>query len=426
MCHDTDFCANCEASPANQHNKTHPLIKFRTPIRNVTVSTYGETKEGEQMAVMGDHHNSIKSTPCPSTQAKEEPSAPEKVVIKPSPKVSEDLNAHFLSDAVPDGMEISPGSVFHQVWTLRNPGPAVWPAGCSVKFIGGDNMRNVDIRHPISVADLEKSVESTIIPRELEVGGVWSFRVTLKTPSRPGRFISYWRLTAPNGVKFGHKLWCDIDVMDHLRDLNDYQLQLMLLEQQNKRRLIQARKQALTETLETSPQEHQLKVQRNESHDSTREQDTQSMPEPSASVKAEGGEKLIDLLESKETDEQAKSCSEHAAGKEVSRAESSEHDVKAETTPTLENTDKEVKTESPVSESTMIFPTLDKESPVPSNGAAKTETLVSEQDDLASEVASLTLEDDESEDDFLTDEEYDILDASDEEAPGSAEKGASK
>jgi next-to-BRCA1 protein 1 len=44
VCHDLDFCANCEAIPSNRHNRTHPLIKFKTPVRSVSVTTMSEDK----------------------------------------------------------------------------------------------------------------------------------------------------------------------------------------------------------------------------------------------------------------------------------------------------------------------------------------------------------------------------------------------
>lgn len=54
VCHDTDFCANCEANPSNNHNRTHPLIKLKTPVRRVEVTTKGEDERGQKMPVMGD------------------------------------------------------------------------------------------------------------------------------------------------------------------------------------------------------------------------------------------------------------------------------------------------------------------------------------------------------------------------------------
>jgi next-to-BRCA1 protein 1 len=34
----------------------------------------------------------------------------------------------------------------------------------------------------------------------------------LRTPHRAGRFVSNWRVTTKDGMKFGHRLWCDVQV----------------------------------------------------------------------------------------------------------------------------------------------------------------------------------------------------------------------
>ena len=34
----------------------------------------------------------------------------------------------------------------------------------------------------------------------------------LTAPERPGRYVSHWRLLAPNGPKFGHRVWALIQV----------------------------------------------------------------------------------------------------------------------------------------------------------------------------------------------------------------------
>lgn len=35
----------------------------------------------------------------------------------------------------------------------------------------------------------------------------------IMTPSAPGRCVSYFRLCAPNGMRFGHRLWADLNVV---------------------------------------------------------------------------------------------------------------------------------------------------------------------------------------------------------------------
>lgn len=244
VCHDTDFCANCEALPTNRHNRTHPLIKIKTPIKNVSVTTVGEKDNGEPMITMGDQppQTSSKSTettpsatlanaatqvqPCgviqPAETVKDE-SKTESTTLSDldlqthfirdtkTPSVS-DLQAHFIRDTIVDGTILPPSTAFHQVWTLRNPGPKQWPAGCSVCFIGGEFMHNVDWEHPLSVSELYKAAGSNTIDRVVEVGEEVEFGVIMKTPANEGRAVSYWRLKDAQGMPFGHRLWCDIQV----------------------------------------------------------------------------------------------------------------------------------------------------------------------------------------------------------------------
>ncbi|KAI0811372.1 hypothetical protein GGR55DRAFT_642803 [Xylaria sp. FL0064] len=251
VCHDTDFCANCEASPANTHNKTHPLIKFKTPVRHVSVTTTGEHEDGQRLPTMGDRcHRTRISTQSPdATASKKEKIAatPVQTVVdvqpteqptvlpssdhatgavkeevcetKPSlsvnPKeasVNEDLVAVFKWDTIQDGSVLSPNHTFEQTWVLRNEGKVPWPAGCSVKFVGGDYMGAIDPAHPAGIHELVSASESTICYNPLHPGQEFPFTVLMRTPDRDGKVISYWRLTTPDGVKFGHKLWCDVDV----------------------------------------------------------------------------------------------------------------------------------------------------------------------------------------------------------------------
>ncbi|KAI1140363.1 hypothetical protein F5Y05DRAFT_315119 [Hypoxylon sp. FL0543] len=248
VCHDTDFCANCEASPSNTHNKTHPLIKFKTPVRHVSVTTTGEHEDGQRLPTMGDRirqssstraskasseNESITATPV-QTVVNVQPIEPQPTKPKESaaiqintvkaaadpeaaPLVEKQLNqadlvAVFLRDRVPDGTILPPNHTFEQVWVLRNEGTVPWPAGCSVKFVGGDYMGAVDPTHPAGIHELVSASESTVCYNELNPGQEFSFTVLMRTPDREGKVISYWRLTTPDGAKFGHKLWCDVTV----------------------------------------------------------------------------------------------------------------------------------------------------------------------------------------------------------------------
>ena len=143
----------------------------------------------------------------PTESIKEEPK-----VAAPKPIAAPELQAHFIRDTVLDGSVMPPSEQFEQTWTLRNPGPQAWPAGCTVCFIGGDGMLDVDPNHPSHVTQIYKATKSNVIDRAVEVGEEVDFTVKMRTPERQGKAISYWRLKDATGLPFGHKLWCDVDV----------------------------------------------------------------------------------------------------------------------------------------------------------------------------------------------------------------------
>ncbi|KIV82004.1 hypothetical protein PV11_04145 [Exophiala sideris] len=345
VCHDIDFCASCEALPENGHNPTHPLIKFKTPLRHVSISTSEESECGETIAQLGDRplakHAATETTRSTSANAATQVQtvaevkpvenaasameiAPVHDVLsgKPTPNA---LQAWYVSDLTPDGTRVATNHLVVQSWTLRNPGPETWPAGCAVYYIGGDDMRNLDSLHPSSVSTMTNANRSNVLETALEPGKTAVFTVLLKSPAREGRAISYWRLKTPEGLPFGHKLWVDIEVR-------------------------------------STPVELPIR--------------SADVPAAPAVIEPEN----VEMSEDKSQDS-----------------------------------------------STMIFPTLDKESPVSSvhdvseshveaPAPVMEPTTKSEGHDLLEDVESLELEESDSEDDtFLTDEEYDILDASDED-----------
>merc|ERR1712054_167998 len=340
ICHNGDFCASCEASPFLQHNKSHPLIKFSTPIRNVSVTTHDE-RNGQE-TILGDRIPVEKPTPGPAasqpvvdknTQVSNE-AVVEKAVDEPTQKqekehvVPDDLCAEFVRDTVVDGAIRPPKHVFEQTWTLRNSGKVAWPAGTCVKHVAGDYMGDVDSTRPISTAQLYVASFSNACPSPVLPGEEFSFTVKLRTPAHPGKVVSYWRVSTSDGVRFGHRLWCEVNVRDIM-----------------------------------PCQRHRL---------------------------LRDGVKHKDIA-------------------------ATQSDAPAEKTPEVEA---EAETEEDTKSSQMIFPKLEKESPVASvhedvKSQASTErrksSLAEEFDDCGQCVNW------DASDDFLTDEEYDVLDASDEE-----------
>lgn len=236
ICPDFDLCARCEASPHNKHNVTHPLIKFRTPIRSVTVQT---VQDGQTSAPMGDltpqpriARNSSTSvqtvaevkpveeveTPvinkdmdaeC-AKNVKEEPQSKDNGVEEPKKDVYVNdrgvvmLSAHYIKDTIADGTKFKAGTSFTQSWTLRNEGTVDWPSGTTLQFIGGDHMGATDM-------------SSSNAP--IEPGQSASFSVNLTAPHFVDRnAIGYWGLITPCGVRFGQQLWVEIEVERQIKE----------------------------------------------------------------------------------------------------------------------------------------------------------------------------------------------------------------
>ncbi|KAJ5469487.1 hypothetical protein N7539_009105 [Penicillium diatomitis] len=240
VCDDLDFCASCEAHPTNQHNVTHPLVKFKTHVRAVSIDTITDYAAAARAATLSSQLSAPATAP---TTAKSEVVEKELPIIEQTPveveaskpelasgrcsvewpiavpaaapkdqDESEAYKAHFVRDTVADGTKLPPKTVFQQTWTLVNAGCLAWPVGTDVRFVGGDTMFNVDSSHPSSVESIRDAMESTKLAAPVEPGQCADFSVTLCTPQREGTAISYWRMKLPNGVPIGHRLWCDVQV----------------------------------------------------------------------------------------------------------------------------------------------------------------------------------------------------------------------
>ncbi|KAH7053129.1 hypothetical protein B0J12DRAFT_739257 [Macrophomina phaseolina] len=456
VCYDTDFCANCEAHPSNRHNRTHPVIKFKTPVRNVSVTTMGEDKNGAPLPNLGDAPPRRSSVASASANAATQvrtiadlkpsediASKSAKVQIKDllaepidekirvedllakatldSPKSPEpteeksvaasELSAHFIRDTICDGTKIPANSKFLQVWTLRNPGPHAWPAGCSVRYVGGDNMLNVNNEHPCSTTDIAEATESNVIGRSVQPGEEISFSVLMKAPAREGVCISYWRVKTADGTPFGHRLWCHIETTKPIPtplpvespQSSDAERTLARLRELRERR--------------------QSRVQETENSRTMQREAMQAMVS-----------RMQRLHEAQEQMKQRqKALRADLAQKQAERAAAS---APAPPKPTVEDAPEVESSEVPAKEaeekpepaaegSQMIFPTLEKESPVNSTHVSSppveadrttvASTSVRDEAEIFEDAETVDLVS--SDDGFLTDEEYDVLDASDSEFP---------
>ena len=66
-----------------------------------------------------------------------------------------------------------------------------------------------------SVVNTGGDADTVVVPGYLPLddpGEEVCFEVTMKAPKREGIAISYWRLKGVDGIPFGHRLWCHINV----------------------------------------------------------------------------------------------------------------------------------------------------------------------------------------------------------------------
>jgi len=100
---------------------------------------------------------------------------------------------HVEDVTIPDGTELPPNTPFIKTWKIRNEGPA-WPTGSQLLFVSnkGDNLNGP---------------ERVVIKGDVSPGQEVEVSVPLITPNEPGRYVGYYRMVTPDGVKFGQRVW---------------------------------------------------------------------------------------------------------------------------------------------------------------------------------------------------------------------------
>ncbi|KAL9434137.1 hypothetical protein AB3S75_028882 [Citrus x aurantiifolia] len=117
------------------------------------------------------------------------------------------LDSCFILDVnVLDGTMIAPSTPFTKIWRMRNTGNLAWPRGSQLVWIGGDKFSD-----GVSV-EIEVPADGVPVEGEIDIA------VDFTAPELPGRYISYWRMSSPSGVKFGQRVWVLIQVDPSLKD----------------------------------------------------------------------------------------------------------------------------------------------------------------------------------------------------------------
>lgn len=140
-----------------------------------------------------------KATPAPAAAVAAAAAA---AAAAPTAASTKRLHARFVCHVPPTTvqaarMEITPNTPFVKTWRLRNEGEAQWPEGCRLVHVGAFAMHGPTEGVPVAAAKVNEDVDIS---------------VALVSPPETGRFVSYWRLITPQGVRFGHRVWADVVV----------------------------------------------------------------------------------------------------------------------------------------------------------------------------------------------------------------------
>jgi len=107
------------------------------------------------------------------------------------------LLARFVADvSISDGTFMEPEQNFVKIWKMRNEGITAWEEGTRLAFVGGDKL---------------SAIEFVSVPA-VNAGDEIDISVDMVSPSRAGRYIGYWRLSSPDGTRFGQRVWVDVVV----------------------------------------------------------------------------------------------------------------------------------------------------------------------------------------------------------------------
>lgn len=132
------------------------------------------------------------ATPVPTETLTPTPPAP---TVTPTPDISGGTptegscdNLEFISDVtVPDNSIKAAGEEFIKTWKVKNPGPCTWTTGYSIIYGYGERLNG----------------QTTALAAEVLPNTEADISITLKAPSAPGTYSSYWRLANNNGSAFG-------------------------------------------------------------------------------------------------------------------------------------------------------------------------------------------------------------------------------
>jgi next-to-BRCA1 protein 1 len=191
VCPDYDLCSSCEAKQPGVHDPLHIFLKIAKP----------------QNAGRGcPYRRPWANNSCGEKRFGRWGSGLNKPACNPQNTCSNRYLGRFVADvSIEDGTNVNPEQPFIKIWKIRNEGTCAWPEATRLIFVGGDKLSNMEA---IAVPAIEPNSEVDIA-------------ADMIAPSKPGRYVSYWRLATPDGTRFGQRVWVDIIVASETENKPD-------------------------------------------------------------------------------------------------------------------------------------------------------------------------------------------------------------
>jgi len=102
---------------------------------------------------------------------------------------------------IPDNTELPPNTPFLKTWRFRNEAEKPWPVKAQLIFVGKSVEDRLSVVKSVDVGTLAPGQEKDI-------------SISMITPAKQGRYVSYWRLNNPvTDKKFGQRVWVMINVV---------------------------------------------------------------------------------------------------------------------------------------------------------------------------------------------------------------------
>jgi len=193
-------------------------IESAEPTPNIagTAAAMAETIVAEQLTQVAETNLTLTAdaaaqiTPSPTLTPSATPAPPVTASLPtPFPAGSGDegacLQAHLVSETIPDGTVMDPGETFNKEWVLENVGSCPWTSGFQFIFNHGDLLG----------ADLQYALPGSVQP-----GEAVTISIPMIAPAVPGDYLGFWTMQSPDGQQFGTStsslFWVQINVKDIL------------------------------------------------------------------------------------------------------------------------------------------------------------------------------------------------------------------